>query len=141
MTTLVVGRDMRGAMEYRRELKGWQAAVAVVVILGIVAYQCARRVQTVDDVARFAIGVSLTREYQGKALREQVQEYLKQKASGGAPQEPPPSDVPIPSVELVSVKAHESGPDGERGPAAGRPERTLPGPDAFRGRTVAGGGG
>src|SRR6266851_5689604 len=92
-------------MEYRQQLKGWQAAVAMVVILGIVAYQCARRVQTVDDAARFAIGVSLTREYQGKGLREQVQEYLKQKASGGAPQEPPPSDVPIPSVELVSVKA------------------------------------
>src|SRR5260370_41032028 len=95
---------MRGAMEYRRELKGWQAAVAVVVILGIVAYQCARRVQTVDDAALFAIGVSLTREYQGKGLREQVQEYLQQKASGGAPQEPPPSDVPIPRVELVSGK-------------------------------------
>ncbi len=95
-------------MEYRQQLKGWQAAVAMVVILGIVAYQCARRVQTVDDAARFAIGVSLTREYQGKGLREQVQEYLKQKASGGAPQEPPPSDVPIPRVELVSVKAHGS---------------------------------
>src|SRR5260370_31476819 len=105
---LVVGRDMRGAMEYRRELKGGQAEVAVVVILGIVAYQCARRVQTVDDAARFAIGVSLTREYQGKGLREQVQEYLQQKASGGAPKEPPPSDVPIPRVELVSVKAHGS---------------------------------
>jgi hypothetical protein len=95
-------------MEYRQQLKGWQAAAAVVVILGIVGYQCARRIQPVDDAARFAIGVSLTREYQGKGLREQVQEYLKQKASGGAPKEPPPSDVPIPRVELVSVKAHGS---------------------------------
>ncbi len=83
-------------MEYRQQLKGWQAAVAAAVILGIVAYQCARRIQTVDDAARFAIGVSLTREYQGRGLKEQVQEYLQQRASSGAPQGPPPSDVPIP---------------------------------------------
>ncbi len=95
-------------MEYRQQLKGWQAAVAAVVILGIVAYQCARRIQTVDDAARFAIGVSLTREYQGKGLKEQMQEYLKQRASGGAAHEPPPSVEPIPMVELVSVKAHGS---------------------------------
>jgi hypothetical protein len=95
-------------MEYRQQLKGWQAVIAVVVILGIVGYQCARRIQTVDDAARFAIGVSLTREYQGRGLKEQVQEYLKQRASGGAPSEPPRSDAPIPMVELVSVKAHGS---------------------------------
>jgi hypothetical protein len=95
-------------MEYRQQLKGWQAAVVGAAILGVVAYQCARRIQTVDDAARFAIGVSLTREYQGKGLKEQVQEYLKQKARGGAPTEPPPSDVPIPMVELVAVKAHGS---------------------------------
>jgi hypothetical protein len=104
----VVGRDGKGGMEYRQQLKGWQAAVVGVVILGVVAYQCAWRIQTVDDSARFAIGVSLTREYQGKGLKEQVQEYLKQRASGGAPTEPPPSDVPIPMVALVSVKAHGS---------------------------------
>src|SRR6266849_11201187 len=45
------------------------------------------------------------------------------------------------SARLERCDGGESGPDGERGPAAGRPERTLPGPDAFRGRTVAGGGG
>jgi hypothetical protein len=95
-------------MEYRQQLKGRQAAVAVVVILGIIAYQCARRVQTVDDSIRFAIGVSLTREYQGRSLKEQVQEYVKQRASGGAPEEPSPSVVPIPLVELVSVSAHGS---------------------------------
>jgi hypothetical protein len=49
-----------------------------------------------------------TREYQGRGLKEQVQEYLKQKASGRAPSEPPRSDAPIPMVELVSVKAHGS---------------------------------
>ena len=95
-------------MEYRQQLRGWQAAIAAMVILGIVGYQCARRIQAVDDAARFAIGVSLTREYQGRGLKEQVQEYLKQKASGGAPSEPPRSDAPIPMVELVSVKAHGS---------------------------------
>jgi len=95
-------------MEYRQQLRGWQAAVVGVAILGVVAYQCARRMQTVDDAARFAIGVSLTREYQGRGLRQQVQEYLKQKASGEAPKEPPASDAPIPRVELVSVKAHGS---------------------------------
>jgi hypothetical protein len=91
-------------MEYRQQLRGWQAAVVGVAIVGVVAYQCARRIQTVDDSARFAIGVSLTREYQGRGLKEQVQEYLKQRASGEAPKEPPPSDVPIPMVALVSVK-------------------------------------
>lgn len=95
-------------MEHRQQLKGWQAAVVGAAILGVVAYQCARRIQTVDDAARFAIGVTLTREYQGKGLKDQVQEYLKQKASGGAPTEPPPSDVPIPIVELLSVSAHGS---------------------------------
>jgi hypothetical protein len=93
-------------MEYRQQLRGWQAAVVGVAIVGVVAYQCARRIQTVDDSARFAIGVSLTREYQGRGLKEQVQEYLKQRASGEALKEPPPSDVPIPMVALVSVKGH-----------------------------------
>jgi hypothetical protein len=95
-------------MEYRQQLKSWQAVVAVMVILGIVGYQCTRRIQTLDAAARFAIGVSLTREYQGRGLKEQVQEYSKQRASGGAPSEPPRSDAPIPMVELVSVKAHGS---------------------------------
>lgn len=95
-------------MEYRQQLKGWQAAVVGAAILGVAGYQCARRIQTVDDAARFAIGVTLTREYQGKGLKEQVQEYLKQKASGGPATEPPPSKAPIPMVELVSVKAHGS---------------------------------
>ena len=93
-------------MEYRQQLRGWQGAVVGVAIVGVVAYQCARRIQTVDDSARFAIGVSLTREYQGRGLKEQVQEYLKQRASGEAPKEPPPSDVPTPMVALVSVKGH-----------------------------------
>jgi len=95
-------------MEYRQQLKGWKAAVAAVAILGIVAYQCARRIQTVDNSARFAIGVSLTREYQGRGLKEQVQEYVKQRAGSGAAEEPSPSAVPIPMVELVSVSAHGS---------------------------------
>ena len=93
-------------MEYRQQLRGWQGAVVGVAIVGVVAYQCARRIQTVDDSARFAIGVWLTREYQGRGLKEQVQEYLKQRASGEALKEPPPSDVPIPMVALVSVKGH-----------------------------------
>src|SRR5260370_8066299 len=93
-------------MEYRQQLKGWKAAVAAVAILGIVAYQCARRIQTVDNSARFAIGVSLTREYQGRGLKEQVQEYLKHRASGESLKEPPPSAVPIPMVALASVKGH-----------------------------------
>src|SRR5258708_22874404 len=93
-------------MEYRQQLRGWQGAVVGVAIVGVVAYQCARRIQTVDDSARFAIGVSLTREYQGRGLKEQVQEYLKQRASGEALNEPPPSDVPIPMVALVSVQGH-----------------------------------
>jgi hypothetical protein len=95
-------------MEYRQQLRGWQAAAVGVAILGVVAYQCARRIQSVDDSARFAIGVTLTREYQGKGLKEQVREYLKQKASSEATKEPPPSDTPITMVELVSVKAHGS---------------------------------
>jgi hypothetical protein len=57
-------------MEYRRQLKGWQAVVAAMVILGIVGYQCARRIQTVDDAARFAIGVSLTRREVKSELRQ-----------------------------------------------------------------------
>src|SRR6266478_948849 len=93
-------------MEYRQQLRGWQAAVVGVAIVGVVAYQCARRIQTVDDSARFAICVWLTREYQGRGLKEQAQEYLKQRASGEALKEPPPSDVPIPMVALVSVKGH-----------------------------------
>ena len=95
-------------MEYRQQLKGWQAAVVVAAILGIVAFQCARRIQTVDNSARFAIGVSLTREYQGRSLKEQVHEYVKRRASSGAAEEPSASVVPIPMVELESVRAHGS---------------------------------
>jgi hypothetical protein len=76
------------------------------MILGIVAYQCSRRIQKVDDSLRFAIGVSLAREYMGAGLKQQVQEYLKQKASGNAPAEPTPSAALIPDVVLTSVRAH-----------------------------------
>jgi hypothetical protein len=62
----------------------------------------------VDDAARFAIGVSLTYEYQGQGLKKQAQEYLQPRASGEAPKEPPPSDLPIPMVELASLSAHGS---------------------------------
>ena len=95
-------------MEYRQNLKGWQAAAVALGILGVVIYQCARRIQTLDESARFAIGVSLVREYRGTGLHQQVQEYLKQKASGEAPSEPTPSAVPIPHVELALVGAHGS---------------------------------
>ena len=61
-----------------------------------------------DDSARFAIGVSLVREYQGIGLKEQVRDYLKQRASGGTPKEPPPAPLPIPMVELLSAGAHGS---------------------------------
>jgi hypothetical protein len=94
-------------MEYRQNLKGWQAAAVALGILGVVIYQCARRIQTLDESARFAIGVSLVREYRGTGLKQQVQEFLKQKA-GGAPREPAPSAEPIPHVELALVGAHGS---------------------------------
>jgi hypothetical protein len=95
-------------MEYRQNLKGWQAAVVGLWILAIVAYQCARRIQTLDQSARFAIGVSLVREYRGTGLKQQAQEYLKQRANGGAPSEPAPSAPPAPHVELALVGAHGS---------------------------------
>jgi len=95
-------------MEYRQNLKGWQAAAVALGILGVVIYQCARRIQTLDESARFAIGVSLVREYRGTGLKQQVQDYLKQKASGGAAREPAPSAAPIPQVELALVGAHGS---------------------------------
>jgi hypothetical protein len=95
-------------MEYRQNLKGWQAAVIALGILGVVAYQCARRIQTLDQSARFAIGVSLVREYRGNGLKQQAQEYLKQRASGGDPQELAPSVKPTPKVELALVGAHGS---------------------------------
>jgi hypothetical protein len=95
-------------MEYRKRLRVWQATVVAVVILGIVAFQCSRRTQKVDDSLRFAIGVSLVREYMGEGLKQQAQEHLKQKVSGDAPTELSPSATPIPNVVLGSVKAHGS---------------------------------
>lgn len=95
-------------MEYRQSLKGWQAAVVALGILGVVAYQCARRIQTLDESARFAIGVSLVHEYQGTGLKQQVQDYSKQKSSGAAPSEPAPSAAPIPLMDLALVGAHGS---------------------------------
>jgi len=92
-------------MEDRRRVS--QAAVIAVVIIGIVAYSF-RRIQKVDDAMHFAIGVSLVREYMGTGLKQQAEEYLRQKAMGDAPTEPPPSATPIPRVVLVSVTAHGS---------------------------------
>ncbi len=95
-------------MEYRQNLKGWQAAVVALGILAVVAYQFTRRIQTLDESARFAIGVSLVREYRGTGLKQQVQEYLKQRAGGGVPSEPTASAAPMPQVELALVGAHGS---------------------------------
>jgi hypothetical protein len=94
-------------MEYRQNLKGWHAAVVALGILAVVGYQCTRRIQTLDESARFAIGVSLVREYRGAGLKQQVQEYLKQKA-GGAPSERAPSVTATPHVDLALVGAHGS---------------------------------
>jgi len=93
-------------MEYRQHSRSWGAAVVGTAIVGIAAHSCVRRMQTVDDSLRFAIGVSLTREYQGTGFKQQMQEYLKSKAGGNALSEPPPSTTPIPTVDLVSVRAH-----------------------------------
>lgn len=94
-------------MEYRQNLKGWQAAVVALGILAVVAYQCTRRIQTLDESARFAIGVSLVREYRGAGLKQEVQDYLKQKA-GNAPSEPAPTVTATPQVDLSLVGAHGS---------------------------------
>jgi hypothetical protein len=95
-------------MEYRQNLKGWHAAVVALGILAVVAYQCTRRIQTLDESARFAIGVSLVREYRGAGLKQQVQEYLKERANGGAAQEPATTVTPMPHVDLALVGAHGS---------------------------------
>lgn len=95
-------------MAYRQELKGWQAIVVAAGLVAGFGYQCARRIRTVDEAARFAIGVSLTREYMGTDLKSQVQQYLREKASHSAPAEPPPSSMPIPNVEILAVTAHGS---------------------------------
>jgi len=95
-------------MEFRQNLKGWQAAVVALGILAVVAYQCTRRIQTLDESARFAIGVSLVREYRGAGLKQQVQEYLKQKAGGGVPSQPAPTVTATPQVDLSLVGAHGS---------------------------------
>lgn len=94
-------------MEYRQNLKGWQAAVVALGIVGVVAYQCTRRIQTLDESARLAIGVSLVREYRGNGLKQQAQEYLKQRAGGG-PSEAASSVMPTPQVDLALVGAHGS---------------------------------
>jgi hypothetical protein len=95
-------------MEYRQNLKGWHAAVVALGILGVAAYQCTRRIQSLDESARFAIGVSLVREYRDAGLKQQVQEYLNQKASGGAPSERATSVTATPHVDLALVGAHGS---------------------------------
>ena len=94
-------------MEYRQNLKGWHAAVVALGLLAVIAYQCTRRIQTLDESARFAIGVSLVREYRGAGLKQRVQEYLKQKA-GNASSEPAPTVTPMPHVDLALVGAHGS---------------------------------
>ena len=95
-------------MAYRQEVKGWQAVVLAAGILAGFIYQCARHIQAVDEAERFAIGVSLTREYMGTDLRSQVQQYLRQKASHSVPTEPAPSATPIPNVEILAATAHGS---------------------------------
>jgi hypothetical protein len=89
-------------MEYRQNLKGWHAAVVALGILAGVGYQCTRRIQTLDESARFAIGISLVREYRGAGLKQQVQEYLNQK-TGQAP-----TVTATPHVDLALVGAHGS---------------------------------
>lgn len=93
-------------MEYRAQLGGWQAAVVGLLVLGVVTYQCAARIQSVDDAGRETIRAWLVREYRGTGLRQELRAYLERKA--GAPEEPTPPPTPEPEVGFVGLSGHGS---------------------------------
>ncbi len=93
-------------MEYRVQLRGWQATAVGLLILGAVTYQCVGRIQSVDDAGRETIRVWLVREYQGKGLQQEVRAYLRRKA--GAEEAPSQPATPEPRVGIVALSAHGS---------------------------------
>jgi hypothetical protein len=93
-------------MDERVSLTGWRAAAVAAVILGIVVIQCVARIQKVDEPAREIMRAWFVREYQGKGIRREVQEYLERKA--GRPVSAAPPVIAEPMVRFASYTGHGS---------------------------------
>jgi hypothetical protein len=89
--------------EYNFQLRGWQAIVAMVALVGFFGIKAAVHVRTVDDEMRAAVRERLLNEYSGRGPKDLAR--MVQEAREGSPVEMPPPVVQR-EVEFTSIAAH-----------------------------------
>jgi hypothetical protein len=72
--------------EYNVQLRGWQALVAIPVLLGFWGVEMYLHVQSVDDAMRDAVRAELLNEYSGRGPKDVAR--LVAEARAGSPVEP-----------------------------------------------------
>jgi hypothetical protein len=86
--------------EYNVQLRGWQALVAIPVLLGFWGVEMYLHVQSVDDAMRDAVRAELLNEYSGRGPKDVAR--LVAEARAGSPVEPVQPlvqrDVEFPSI-------------------------------------------
>jgi hypothetical protein len=88
--------------EYNFQFRGWQALVAVAVVLGFWGIEIYLHVQSVDDAMREAVRAELLNEYSGRGPKDIAR--LVAEARAGAPVEPVQPLVQR-DVEFTSIAA------------------------------------
>jgi hypothetical protein len=72
--------------EYNFQLRGWQALVAIPLVVGFWGIQMYLRVRSVDDAMRDAVRTELLNEYSGRGPRDVAR--MVSEARAGSPVEP-----------------------------------------------------
>jgi hypothetical protein len=72
--------------EYNLQLRGWQALIAIPLLLGFWGIQTYLRVRSVDDAMRDAVRAELLSEYSGRGPKDVAR--LVTEAPEGSPVEP-----------------------------------------------------
>lgn len=88
--------------EYNVQLRGWQALVAIPVLLGFWGVEMYLHVQSVDDAMRDAVRAELLNEYSGRGPKDVAR--LVAEARAGSPVEPVQPLVQR-DVEFTSIAA------------------------------------
>lgn len=115
--------------ETRIELRGWQAIVVGILILGISGYRFSSRFQKVPEDSRETLREWLVKDYEGlgpAALAKRVADY-----KAGVVNTPVQLPAKEPQVEFTSLEAH-----GSPGAMVVRSEVTVDGGPPPDGRSV-----
>ncbi len=102
LRALIAGAEGLGMAEYNFQLRGWQALIALPLVLGFWGIEMYLKVRPVDDTMRDAVRLELLNEYSGRGPKDIAR--LVAEARAGSPVEPVQSLVQR-DVEFTSMAA------------------------------------